>query len=115
MIIKINTNLKDTQFANKEHRHLTLLLFMQKAQSFLIEAKELLGDEDWYTKLEKIYYDLPDEVIELCGYKKNYNSFNQITQIIVHTLKNEVLQIARETLFEDLPNIKELEFLKVNN
>jgi hypothetical protein len=113
MIIEIKEDLKKVKFENKEHRHLTLLLFMQKAQSFLIEAGELVGDTDWYSKLEKIFYSLPDEILTPCGYSKNMNSLNTIDSLITHTLTNDVLKLARVTLFKDLPNVEELSFLKI--
>ena len=113
MIIEIKENLKEAKFENKEHRHLVLLLFMQKAQSFLIEAGELIGDTNWHSKLEKIFYSLPNEILTQCGYSKNMNSLNTIDSIITHTLKKDVLKLARVTLFNDLPNVEKLSFLRI--
>ena len=49
MTIKLEINLENTKYKNIEHRHMTLLLFLKKAQSFFYEASELLGSKDSYT------------------------------------------------------------------
>ena len=65
-----NEDIENTKFENIEHKHLTILLFMKKAQSFFFEVGELLGDEDSYLSLEKLYNSIPIEILSDCGYKK---------------------------------------------
>lgn len=105
-------DLAKTDFENIEHKHLTLILFMKKAQSFFFEVGELLGDKDSLSSLQKLFLSLPKEVLADCGYQKNNGSFYRMKSMLNLLNNEDVYNVAISTESEELPNKEELSFLR---
>lgn len=109
--ISLDINLSNKNYTNLEEKHLAFLLFMKSVNKMFYGANEILGT-DTNNSFKKFFYSLPDEVLNECGYIKNINSFERVEYLIKFILVNNTYDLATNTVFEDLPNTKGLEFLK---
>lgn len=111
--ISLEINLEELEFASDEDCHASVLLLMKRAKVFFLSP--LISNpksSNWLSNLEKLFNDLPVEILNRCGYVRNKNSFDKMEELLKKLSEPDIYTLVMTLEPKEFTNREELEFLK---